>query len=99
MNASASSTRLLPFGMTTRSPPMNEAYLPASMPGSRLMPNCEGMVLHLVAREHDVEVPGPHHADLAGAELLGERGAGLGAGAVGDVLGRDHVARPLVDLP
>ena len=45
-----------------------------------------------------LKLPGPHHADLARPELLGERGTGLGPRAVGDVLGRDHVARPLVDL-
>ena len=62
------------------------------------MPNSNGMVLHLVARQHDVEVPGPHHAELARPELLGERGTGLGPRAVGDVPGRDHVARPLGHL-
>ena len=78
---------------------MNDAVLAGLDARQQADAELEGMVLHLVAREHDVEVPGPHHADLARAELLGERGTGLGARAVGDVLGRDHVARPLVDLP
>ena len=96
--ATASSTRLLPFGMTTRSPPMNEAYLPASMPGSRLMPNSNGWSFIWSRASAMLKLPGAHHAELAGAELLGERRAGLGAGAVGDVAGLDHVARPLEHL-
>ena len=39
MKSTASSTRSLPFGTTTRSPPMNEAAEPGSTPGSSVMPN------------------------------------------------------------
>ena len=39
MKSTASSTRLMPFGTTTRSPPMNEAAEPGFTPGSSAMPN------------------------------------------------------------
>jgi hypothetical protein len=38
MKLTASSTRLLPLGTTTRSPPMNEAAELGAIPGSRAMP-------------------------------------------------------------
>ena len=95
MKLTASSTRVLPFGMTTRSPPMNEAAEPGSTPGSSEMPNSNSMADHLLAREGDVEVAGAHHAELAGPELEVERLAVLGLGALGDVAGLDHVAGPL----
>ena len=66
---------------------MNEADEPGSTPGSRLMPKSKRVVRHLVAGEGDVEVAGAHHAQLAGAELLGEGRTVLGLCA------RRHVAR------
>ena len=99
MNSTASSTRSLPFGTTTRSPPMNEADEPGSSRAGWRDAELELVALHLLVGERDVEVAGAHHAELAGAELQVERLAVLLAGAVRDVAGLDLVAGPLEDLP
>ena len=51
-----------------------------------------------VADERDLEVPGAHQADVAGAEALGEGFAVLRAGVLMDVAGLRHVAEPLKHL-
>ena len=94
MKLTASSTRVLPFGMTTRSPPMNDAVRARLDARQERDPELERVIGHLVAGERDVEVARAHHAELAGPELEVERLAVLGLGALGDVAGLDHVARP-----
>ena len=95
MKSTASSTRLVPLRDDDDVATDERGVLPVSTPGSRLMPR--SMVGFCCLAQHDVEVAGAHHADLARAELLGERGAVLGLRGRVDRPSCDMVARPLED--
>ncbi len=96
MKSTASSTRLMPFGMVTMSPPAKDETWPTF--DARQQGDAEIHARVLLIGQRDVEVAGAHHAELAGAETQMEGLARLGARVLMHVAGLDHVAGPLQHL-